>query len=465
MNLRGLFIVLCLSVICPAPALSQGETRPNIVFMLSDDQHWDGLAVPMHPEAGYAYDDALRTPNTQRLAEQGMRFSAAYAPAPVCSPTRISLQTGLSPAALRWTRAGPSLRASRNPPMIPPVSDRSIDDEYITFAELLQQAGYATAHFGKWHLGGGGPEDNGYDVSDGNIGNEASGRYEDPNPVDLFGMAQRAEQFMAQAHEAGEPFFIQLSWLALHSPENAMQETVERYQREGVRRLRQAQVMALTENMDTAVGRVMDAIERLGIEGNTYVIFMSDNGGHGRDGLRGGKGSLFEGGIRVPLIVRGPGIDPGSWSHTRVVGYDLYPTFLEWAGVEPPDQAAQRIEGGSLVGLLEGSAEEVDRPREEMVFHFPHYQTSAGPHSAIYLGDHKLIYFYEDDRVELFNLADDLREQHDLAGQMPQLAEDLRQRLEAYLADVDAALPRPNPDYDPDEPTQLDTGRGDRGRR
>ncbi|MEM9019628.1 MAG: sulfatase-like hydrolase/transferase, partial [Planctomycetota bacterium] len=386
-------------------------------------------------------------------------------PAPVCSPTRISLQTGISPAALRWTKAGPSVRSSANAPMLVPTSDRAIDAQLVTIGELLQDAGYTTAHLGKWHLQGGGPARHGYDVSDGNLGNEASGRFAAPNPVDLFGMAERAEAFMAKAKRDGKPFYLQLSWLALHSPDNALPETVAKYRERGLRRERQAQRAALTENMDTAVGRVLDAIDRLGLAENTYVVFMSDNGGHGRDGLRDGKGSLFEGGVRVPMIVRGPGIAPGSWCHQRVVGYDLYPTFADWAGAELPQATAARIEGGSWVDQLSGQDKPVQRRRDAMVFHFPHYQTSAGPHSTIYLGPHKLIRFYETGELALFNLENDLREQHDLAASSPRLVRELEQELDLYLAAVEADLPRVNPDYDPDKPSQIDSVRGERGER
>lgn len=447
--------ILLACVVVGLAGKSLGDERPNIVFMLSDDQHWDESSVAMHPDAAFSLRDELHTPNLQVLAERGMRFSAAYSPGPVCSPTRISILTGLSPATLHWTRAGPSINASKNPILLPPQSKRSIDADYVTFAELLQQAGYRTAHLGKWHLQSGGPENHGYDVSDGNIGNEASGKYQAPNPVDLFGMAQRAEAFMAEAKADGEPFFIQLSWLALHSPENALPETIAKYEQAGLRGRRGAPRAALTENMDTAVGRVMDAVDRLGLTGNTYVIFMSDNGGNSRDTIRGRKGTLYEGGIRVPLLVQGPGIAAGSWSHTRVIGHDFYPTFLDWAGVEIPAETAASLEGGSLAKLLKGEADQVERQREELVFHFPHYQTEEGPHSAIYLGPYKLIKFYENDRVQLYNIDTDLREQNNLAEQSPEIAADLKQKLEAYLTEIDADLPTPNDAYDPSKPTEI----------
>lgn len=418
----------------------------------------------MHPDHDFSYNKDLHTPNLQKMADRGLRFSAAYAPAPVCSPTRASLMTGRSPAALGWTRAGPSLTARKNPKMLPPKSDKSLDSELVTFAELLQQAGYRTAHLGKWHLDGGGPEANGFDVSDGNIGNEAASKYKAPNPVDLFGMAERAEAFMAESKRAGKPFFIQLSWLALHNAENALPETIAKYEAAGMRQGRQAQRAALTENMDTAVGRVVDAVNKLGLTENTYIIFMSDNGGPSRDSLNGGKGNLFEGGIRIPLVVTGPGIDANAWSHTPVVGYDLYPTFLDWAGVTIPANVAAELEGGSLAGLLSGQAAEVQRQREGLVFHFPHYQTQVSPHSAILLGDYKLLKSHETGKTKLYHLGNDLREQKDLSKTEPQRAKSLEAKLDLALKDLGAAIPTVNTDYDPSKPTEISSGQP-RGRK
>lgn len=451
---RLLSFIACLSLAGPALA---GD-RPNIVFMLSDDQPWSGTSVPMHPDHDFSFEKGLHTPHLQEMADRGIRFSSAYAPAPVCSPTRASLITGQSPAALGWTKAGPSLAARKNPPMLAPQSDRSLDSDTVTFAELLQQAGYRTAHLGKWHLGGGGPEAHGFEVSDGNIGNEESEKHKAPNPVDLFGMARRAESFMAESKQAGKPFFLQLSWLALHSAKNALPETIAKYQAAGLRRERQAYRAALTENMDTAVGRVIASIDKLGLADNTYILFMSDNGGPSRDALNGGKGNLFEGGIRVPLVVTGPGIQPNSWSHTPVVGYDLYPTFLEWAGVQTPAGVQAELEGGSLAGLMSGQADEVDRPREGLVFHFPHYQTQVTPHSAIRLGDYKLLKSHQTGRVKLFNLQTDLREKNDLSDEQPGLARDLEAKLDRALKDLGAELPTVNKDYDPSKPTETSVG-------
>ena len=432
------------------------DSRPNILFMLADDQGWNGLSVAMTPALPGSRSEIFQTPNLERLAAQGMRFSNAYAPAPVCSPTRISIQTGKSPAQLHWTKAAPPEQGHklREPRLI-----KSISDSETTIGELLRKAGYATAHYGKWHIGGGGPGQHGYDEHDGDTGNEEAFQFTDPNPVDIFGMAERAEAFMAKNAKAGKPFFIQLSWNALHAPGNALKATMAKYEQlagGGNDKGKRAATAAITEDLDTGVGRVMAAIDRLGLAKNTYVIYLSDNGAGGGGkrggGLSGGKGSVWEGGIRVPLIVRGPGIPGDSWCHVPVVGYDMLPTFCEWAGV-PAATLPKGVEGGSIVTLLaqEGRGE-VGRPREELVFHFPHYQSDDGPQSAIRLGNLKLIRFYEDDRMMLFDLAKDIGEQDNLAQRLPAEARRLRERLEQYLSAVDAQLPTPNPDFDPAKP-------------
>ena len=429
------------------------DLRPNIVFMLADDQGWNGLSVAMHPEIAASRGEIFQTPNLERLAAAGMRFSNAYAPAPVCSPTRISLQTGKSPARLHWMKAAPP---ESGHPLLEPQLVKQIADDEATIGEVLRKAGYATAHYGKWHIAGGGPGRHGYEDHDGDTGNEQAYQFIDPNPVDIFGMADRAQAFMAKNSQAGKPFFIQLSWNLLHASENALKATLAKYERlTGGSGDKRTSTAAITEDLDTGVGRVLDAIDELGLTDTTYVIYMSDNGSGGggrRGGLSGGKGSVWEGGIRVPLIVRGPNVAANSWCHVPVVGYDLFPTLCKWAKV-PKAALPAGIEGGSIAPLLAHDGRvEVQRPREELVFHFPHYQTGNTPHSAIRVGDLKLLKFYEDDSVKVFNLAKDLGERNDLATQRPADAMRLRGRLETYRADVDAQLPTINPQFDPTRP-------------
>ena len=263
---------------------------------------------------------------------------------------------------------------------------------------------------------------------------------------------------MKRSQASKKPFFIQLSWHALHAPENALRSTIAKYERiQENSRQRIPQTAAIAEDLDTGVGMVMDAIDRLGLAKNTFVIYMSDNGGGGgkRGQLNGGKGAVYEGGIRSPMIVRGPGVAANSCCHEQVVGYDLFPTFCEWAGV-PSSRLPRGLEGGSIASMLENEGRgSVKRSREGLVFHFPHYQSADGPQSAIIVGDLKLMKFYDDDRLALFNIANDIQERVDLSQEQPKDVTRLHGMLKQYLSDVGAKLPVPNPDFDPDNVPSL----------
>jgi arylsulfatase A len=436
--------------------------QPNIIFMLSDDQGWNGLSVAMHPQVAGSKGEIFHTPNLEKLASQGMRFSSAYAPAPVCSPTRISIQTGKSPAQLHWTKAAPAVTGRK---LIEPRLIKDLSKEEITIGELLRKASYATAHYGKWHISGGGPGAHGYDEHDGDTGNENAFKFTDPNPVDIFGMADRAANFMEKNKNAKKPFYIQLSWNALHAPELAMKATQAKYAKYAAENnSKQVATAAITEDLDSGVGKVLEAVDRLGLTDNTYIIYMSDNGSGGgskRGGISGGKGSVWEGGIRVPLIVRGPGVAANSWCDVPVVGYDWLPTFCGMAGL-PENELPKDIEGGSITDLFRNDGRGmVKRAREELVFHFPHYQSNDGPHSSIRFGNLKLMHFYEDDRDALFDLGKDIGERNDLSKQMPSETKIMRNRLDRYLVDIRAQLPTRNSEYDASQP--VESRKGGRG--
>ncbi len=436
--------------------------KPNIIFMLSDDQGWNETSVQMHPDIPNSKSEVVQTPNLLKLAEQGMRFSQGYSPASVCAPTRLSLQNGKSPGQNHWTKASRPYTAADGFKLIPPPNIRNITNDEFTIGELLQEAGYATAHYGKWHINGGGPEVHGYDESDGETGNEHAAPHKGDNPVDIFGMGKRAAAFMEKSTAAEKPFFIQLSYNALHYPENARPNTVEKYSklmRNG--NARSIGRAALGENLDEGIGLLMAKVDELGIADNTYVVYMSDNGagggGGGRNPLSGGKGDVREGGIRVPLFIRGPGIESNSWSHQAVVGYDFYNTFAEWAGYKKP--LPKNIEGGSITHLLAGENKPVTRSREGLVFHFPHYQGDT-PHSTLIKGDYKLLHFYETEDSQLYNLAADLRESKDLSKLKPELAAAMESELFSRLKAIGADLPEVNPNYDPNNPPQIRRGGG-----
>ena len=431
------------------PAL---QPRPNIILLISDDQDWNGLSTRMHPDLPGSQSDFNETPNLARFATQGMRFSNGYAPAPVCSPTRISLQTGMTPARLGWTKAAPPETGHK---LIEGDSRKAIRDEETTIAEVLRRAGYATAHFGKWHLSGGGPERHGYDVSDGDTGNRDADQHTDPNPVDIFGMTDRARAFMEKNSRANKPFYLQMSYHALHVPENAMKSSLARFEAKAPGQIhRDPARAAIAYDLDTGVGRLLDAINALGLEKTTYVIYMADNGGGGggkggkgeTSGLRGGKGALWEGGIRVPFIIRGPGIAPDSWCHQPVVGHDLFPTFYHWAGVK--ESLPEKIDGGDLSPLMLGKDQPVQRRDPALIFHFPHYQGDT-PQSSIRDGDLKLVLYHEDNSRRLYDLSKDPSERNDLAEGRKEDAARLEERLRSRLAEASAKMPPPNPDYDP----------------
>ena len=422
--------------------------QPNILFLLSDDQSWNGLSCQMHPDIPGSAHRYIETPNIARLASEGRRFSAAYSPAPVCSPTRISLQTGKSPAQLNWTKAAPTMTAEDGFRLISPTINKRIPEEEVTIGEILQRAGYATALYGKWHLAGGGPESHGYHESDGETGNQDAAPFVEPNPVDIFGMGKRAAAFMKTSKDAGKPFFITCYYHALHYPQNATKALVEKYgQLNPKGNEKEIGRAAITEDLDGGIGLLLERLDKLGLRDNTYVVYMSDNGGGVRGLLQGGKGDVWEAGIRVPFIVRGPGIAPDSWCHERVVGFDLFNTFCELAGITEP--LPENIEGGSITHLFEGGSTPVKRPSEELVFHFPHYQGDS-PHTALFLGDYKLIRHYEDGSLKLFNISEDIGESRNLATTQPDIAANLESRMDAYLEKVNAQFPSPNPEFDPD---------------
>jgi arylsulfatase A-like enzyme len=431
---------------------------PSFAFILADDLGWTGLSVASDERLPESKSDFYVTPNVEKLAREGMRFSNAYAPAAMCTPTRASLLTGKSPAQLHMTTPGPAGRPVEDRKLIPPRHVSSLPAAETTIAEVLRQRNYATAHFGKWHLSGGGPGAHGFDKHDGETANSGPGDYGDPDPKNIFGVTNRAMGFMEDSVAAGRPFYVQLSHYAVHGPTRTLRSSEEIFGAlPAGRRHGDAAYAGMTSDLDASVGMLLKKIERLGIASNTYVIFMSDNGAAGRPGglenapLAGGKATLYEGGIRVPLIVRGPGVRAGSSCHESVIGYDLFPTLSELAGVRGAKPAG--VEGTSVVPLLKGRGGPgaFARSHDELVFHFPHYGQGPRqqPQSAIRVGSYKLVRDYETGVDQLFDLASDIGEKTDLASRMPEKRKDLAARLDAYLARTKAQLPTANPDYDP----------------
>ena len=460
-------------------ARAAAQSRQNVVYILVDDLGWRDL--------GCYGSSFYETPRIDRLAAQGIRFTNAYAACPVCSPTRVSIMTGKYPARLATTDwfGAPQPEAvpnhhTRHKPLLPaPYVDHLPLDE-VSMAAAFHQEGYRTFFAGKWHLGGEGhhPEDHGFDENRGGHDKGSPRSYFSPyqNPKLEDGpegehlparLAEECAEFIGGAD--GHPFFLFFSMYTPHTPLQGRPELVQKYEAkaasvehdgprfipEGEREARQVQdhavYAAMIESMDDAVGTVLDALERSGLAENTTVVFMSDNGGLSTSEgsptsnvpLRAGKGWLYEGGIRVPMIIRGPGVAaPGSEYHHPVTSTDFYPTLLELA--ELGSRAEQHLDGVSLAPLLRGEAMPADRP---LFWHYPHYGNQGGsPGAAVRKGDYKLIEFFEDGRIELYNLAEDIGEQHDLAEVMPEKAAELLSLLHAWQEEVSSRFPSPNPD-------------------
>ncbi|MCX8036533.1 MAG: sulfatase [Candidatus Sumerlaeia bacterium] len=456
-------------------ATQPAAVRPNFVFILADDLGWTDL--------GCFGSDLHKTPHLDRLAAQGMRFTSAYAAGPVCSPTRASIMTGKSPARLHITiwYEGTKRPTSPRTKLLPPEAVADMPLEEVTIAEVLKQAGYFTAHVGKWHLGSAAyyPETQGFDV---NIGGTFWGA-----PATFFypysGLVSNKEFRYVPHLEWGkpgeyltdrltdealkildrvkdQPFFLHLCHHAVHTPIEAKAEAVERYKAKIKSDMhhKNETYAAMVESLDESVGRVMAKLDELGVADRTIVVFFSDNGGYINEyqkrpvtdntPLRSGKGSLYEGGIRVPMIVRWPArIKPGGECAQPVSSIDFYPTFLEAAGLTGDPQHNAGVDGVSLMPLLENPNAVL--PRDTLYWHYPHYYTTTTPASAIRQGDWKLIQYYEDNRVELYDLKNDLGEKNDLAAKMPERAADLRDRLRQWLQSVHAQFPEPNPNAAP----------------
>ncbi len=431
--------------------------KPNIVFIYIDDLGWG--------DVGFNGSTYYETPNIDRLASQGIIFSQAYANAPNCAPSRASVMTGQYTPRHKIYTVGTSKRGQEeNRHLIPVPNTENLPLHYTTLAEALGDAGYTTGHFGKWHLGDTGfhPENQGFDV---NVGGYKSGSprggyfppYNNPKLVDgpdgeylTDRLTNEAITFIKQNKE--EPFFLYLSHYAVHTPIQAQADIKAKYERKAPDGgQKNPTYAAMIESADRSVGSVLERIAALELTDNTLVIFYSDNGGAvqstSNQPLRGYKGMLYEGGIRVPLAVKWPArITPGRLDSTPVIGIDFYPTLLEIAGAEPP---AHNMDGVSLVPIFTGSSGLAAR---SLYWHFPAYlEASRGipgpwrttPAGVIRSGDYKLIEFFENDVLELYNLREDPGESTNLTDQLPEKAELLHESLRDWREKVGADMPTP----------------------
>lgn len=444
-------------------AVAAHAAKPmNVVVILADDLGWTDLAC-----FGSKLND---TPNIDKLARDGMKFTQAYSACTVCSPTRAALMTGKYPARLHVTDWIPGM-PPENPKLLVPDWTKYLALEEKTIADDYRAAGYGTASIGKWHLGGEEyyPEKHGFDMNLGGTDQPNTKSYFAPYKIPTLPegpdgeyitdrLGAEAVKYIEQHKD--KPFFLYLPHFAVHLPVQGKQAMVKKYRAKIAENSSLLQTnagyAAMTESLDDAVGAVRRKLEELKLADNTVVIFASDNGGRipttSNAPLRGGKGSCYEGGTRVPLIVYWPGVTkPGSASDTPVITMDLLPTLMEITGQKALGSTG--MDGVSLVPVLKGDGK---LKRDEIFWHYPHYQhyqlSGTTPYSAIRKGDYKLIEYHDDMRVELYDLVKDVSEAHNLATEMPDKTKELRDRLHAWRREVGAQMPTKNPNYDPTKP-------------
>ncbi|MBK0383612.1 sulfatase [Pedobacter sp. SD-b] len=481
-----LAVIITANVSCNQKIIAQKKVakQPNVVFILIDDLGWADTS----PFGSTFYE----TPNISKLASEGMKFTNAYAACPVCSPTRASIMSGKYPVTMNTTdwfgapqpqAIEKNIKNKKNFPLLPAsyISHLPLKEE--TIAEALKTAGYNTFIAGKWHLGEEEkywPEHQGFDINkggyfmghpnlnrkldyDGYFSPYGNPRLEDGPKGEYLPMRLAAETNHFMEENKDKPFFAYFSMYSVHTPLQASEELIEKYRKKREKlgltdevgkegnvnvRLNQSNITyaAMVEAMDIAVGKVLDKIKELGIEDNTLVVFFSDNGGLSTtEGmptsnlpLRGGKGWMYEGGIREPMIVRWPKVvEPGSVCATPIISNDFYPTILN--ALHLPLIPSQHTGGKSILPLLEQKKME-NRP---LFWHYPHYGNQGGaPASAVRDGHWKLIHWYVEDRYELFNLKDDIGEHNNLVKKNPKETEKLKQELQAWLKSENAILPQ-----------------------
>jgi len=471
--------------VCGAGALAvaygggvSAARKPNVVFVLVDDLGWFDLGCygsPFH-----------ETPNLDRLAESGMRFTNAYAACPVCSPTRAAIMTGKHPARLNITDWIPG-NDPKDQKLLGPQDEHQLALDEVTVAEVLRGQGYKTFFAGKWHLGDTGffPEDQGFETNKGghHRGSPPGGYYvpyKNPKLEDgpegeylTDRLTDESIRFL-EAHR-DDPFLLYLSFYTVHTPIQAckrhvgyFQEKAEnlpepngpkfRKEHDGTTRLIQDRpdYASMVQALDENVGRLLDKLDDLELAKDTIVVFTSDNGGLSttrNEGaptsigpLRAGKGWCYEGGIRIPQIIRAPGITKaGSTCDAPVISTDFYPTLLALLDIEMPNDDIR--DGVSIVPLLQGGT---TLDRDTLYWHYPHYHGSTWkPGAALRAGDWKLIEFYHEEKVELYNLRKDEGEQHDLSKKLPNKKQELLDKLHQWQKNIGALMPQPNPNYKP----------------
>ncbi len=485
---RGCVVVtalLWLVFVTGPVAYAQASDQPNFLFILVDDLGWTDTSIQIDPDVPESKSDYHETPTLEKLATEGMVFSNAYTAAPVCSPTRASIQTGKSPAQLQMTDITESRDTSdsrfqmfyQGLPLTAPLPLDKLPAEEVTIPEVLKASypDYLAAHTNKWHLNTATNREatdlssQGYDYWQ-----PGGGLPDEEDPGKTFTISDSINTFLEARAADGAPFYAQASYFAVHLPLHSEPETLAKYEAKTPgERHDNPEYAAYVEAMDTGVGMILDKLDELGLANNTYVILYSDNGGTLTQDttvntpLFSGKATLWEGGIKVPMIVKGPGITAGTISDVPVTSNDFLPTIADLAGITAP--LPDGVEGTSLVPILENdgnlpngmdSLSRAYGPNGELFFHYPHYSRVGVPSSAIRDGDYKLVRIYgeygQPDQIFLFDLSQSLTESDDpdsplnLADDMPSKAAELVAKLDAWLDAVDASLP-----YDVAAPIQL----------
>lgn len=457
-------ILVLLVFACSVRKQTDTVKQSNVVFILIDDLGWKDIAVNG--------SDYYQTPNIDNLATEGIRFTNAYSACTVCSPTRASIMTGKYPATINLTDWIEGHDAKDKPLSIPDWT-MYMDTSEFTLAEAFQNAGYTTAHIGKWHLGEESkywPENHGFDM---NIGGWSMGRpnrekdksngyfapFGNPRledkPTDDYltdRLTDEAVAFLKTSSKSNKPFFLNFWTYNVHTPLQAKQDKIDKYEAlKDINKLQNnATYAAMVEHMDDAIGRIIKTLKDEGLYDNTIIVFTSDNGGLIGKGknkvtnnspLRHGKGGMYEGGIRVPLILRVPNeLSGNKISNQPVISMDYFPTLIALTNIKVPEEVKQNLEGKDLTKMLK-SNNVVER---DLFWHYPHYHSQgATPYSAIRSGDWKLVYFYETNTSELYDLKRDIGESLDVSNQFPEVKTELLQRLKKWKIKVEAQEPTP----------------------
>lgn len=493
----SLLSLSCLALFGSCSPDKAEKTPPNVIFILADDLGWMDL--------GCYGSSFYETPNLDQLAREGVRFTNAYAACPVSSPTRVSIQTGRYPGRVHVTDWIPGKYAYTKDlmqkicPVLPPDYNYNMPLEEVTIAEAMKEGGYKTIHVGKWHCCADSayyPQDQGYDVNIGgcNMGSpRGDGYYFSPynnpmlpdGPEGEYLTDRLGDECVKQIREnKDKPFFINMDFYQVHTPLMAKEEQIRYFQAKYDRmrldtlktfiehpdyvdkqpfpaklfkeRIVQSNVVyaAMIASMDENIGKIIKELKDQGLYENTIIMFMSDNGGLSTSEgsatsnlpLRGGKGHMYEGGIREPFIVYGPGVKGKGWVTDAVItSTDFYPTILEMTGL--PAKPEQHLDGKSFASVLKG---EEGFDRGSVFWHYPHYPNQGGrPSGAIRSGNYKLIEFYDNGEMELYDLSKDIGEKHDLAKEQPELANKLKVEFDQWCKGIDASMPTKNPAFHP----------------